>query len=193
MLEKELYLENFNTDDFILQFQKIDDKKEIYQVNLDHNIKMPKEYSEIAIDEVFNKSIISEDKLEIEYLLLSIVVLNDILEGNFKYTYVVEFKTTLFSKNSKIDRILEKIDNQALQDKIYLKIKYEELSLYKDKVIEYTKDGYKFAIELDNSMKNKNEIEKLKMFKTILVPKNFQFKDEIINKEFEFDNNFIVL
>ena len=192
MIKKEIYIDSFENEDFSLEFQRIN-QTDIYNTFLKYNLKMPKEYSKEAIDKVFNKSIISEDKLEIEYLLLSIVVLKDILEGNFKDIYIAEFKCSLFKKEQKLNKILKIIDNQALQEKINLNITYEELIKNKNKVLKYVKEGYKFAITLDNSMKNIEEMEKLKMFRIIVVPDSFKLNKKIKNKTFIEKNNFIII
>ena len=48
------------------------------------------QYSDSAINKVFTEGIIAEDKLQIEYILLSTVAIRDIINGNFnnfKYYY----------------------------------------------------------------------------------------------------------
>lgn len=179
MLNKDIYLDNFSNDDFHLDFKKLDEKKEIYYVKLEHDIKMPMQFSNEAVEKVFNKSIIAEDKLEIEYILLSIVSIKDILSGNFNDIYITEFESTLLNKKQKMERILLAINNQALQEKIYLNISYEKLMENKEQVLEYVKKGYNFAVTLDNSVKYIEDVEKLKMFKILIIPKNLKISKEI--------------
>ena len=192
MINKDIYLDKFDTDDFSLKFEKIGEDY-IYKTWMDYEIKVPKEYSKMAIDKVFNKGIIGEDKLEVEYTLLSIISIRDILEGNFKDIYLAEFKTSLFNKEQKLERILQVLNNQAIQDKIRLVISYEELTKYKDNVLEYVSKGYKFAIELDNSMKEVKEIERLKMFEIILIPKNLKIKNEVTKEKNKINSKYIIL
>ena len=61
-------------------------------------------------------------------------------------------------------------------------INYEEFTKYKQQVFELMKDGYKFAIELDNSIKDPNEIGKLSMFSYIIVPKKVKLYKELMRR-----------
>ena len=146
ILEKEIFLDKFDTDEFTLQFENIKFINDIYFVKLEHKVKMPMQYSESAIEKVYNEGIIAEDKLQIEYILLSVVVISDILNGNFDDKYIAEFASTLFKKKQKLDSILSILGNQALQDKISLNIMYSDYIKNQKNVLEYTKKGYQFTI-----------------------------------------------
>ena len=61
----------------------------------------------------------------IEYYLITVQIIKDIIRQNFKKQYIVEFAETLLSKPKKILGILNIIDNSAIQDKISLKVRYE--------------------------------------------------------------------
>ena len=110
------------------------------------------------------------------------MVARDIVEANFKDQYMVEFTTTLLKKKQKLKQVLELIDDPAIQDKVNLKIQYEEVEKYKKELYELMKEGYKFAIELDNSLKDASEIEKLKMFSYIIVPKKVRLYKELMRR-----------
>ncbi len=188
MLEKDLFLEKFETDDFKLNFVKHKEIDNLYYVDLDYNINLPVQYSDIAIDKVYNTGIIAEDKLEVEYILLSVVSIRDILNANFKDTYIVEFVTSLFSKLQKLESLLNTINNQALQDKINLNITYHDLKKYRKLVIEYLGQGFNFAITLDDTLKDIEEVERLKMFKYVILPKNIRLYKEIMKNIQSFTN-----
>lgn len=179
MLDKEVYLDKFETDEFVLRFENSEFKEELYYTALEHNIKMPMQYSESAIEKVYNEGIIAEDKLQIEYILLSIVAIRDIINANFKDSYIAEFECTLFKKKQKLESILSIIGNQALQEKISLNITYSDYITNQKSVLEYTKKGYDFVITLDNSIKSIEDVEKLKMFKTVIAPKNLVLYKDI--------------
>lgn len=98
MLEKEIFLEKLESTDFLLQFERNKQNPDLFLVKIDHQINMPKQYSDEAIEKVFNTGIIAEDKLRVEYLLLSVVALKDILNGEFKDTYIAEFTSSLLEK-----------------------------------------------------------------------------------------------
>ena len=55
------------------------------------NIKFPLEFSDFAINKAFQIGLVSEDKLVIEYYLVVLQILKDVLKLNFKKKYVLEF------------------------------------------------------------------------------------------------------
>ena len=56
---------------------------------------------------------------------------------------------------------------------------YSEYIKNKNSVLEYTKRGFNFVITLDDAIKNIYDVEKLKMFKLVLVPKDVELYKEI--------------
>ena len=179
MLEKDVFLDKFETDEYVLDIQSCEEVEDLYFVKLGHNVKMPIQYSEVAIEKVFSEGIVAEDKMQVEYILLSLVSLRDIINGNFKDMYIAEFTPTLFKKKTKLDSVLSLMDNQALQEKISLNITYSDYVKNQKSVLEYTNKGYSFVITLDNSIKSVEDVEKLKMFKIVIVPKNLVLYKEI--------------
>ena len=126
LLSKDLFLDKFDTDEFMLNFENSELRDDLFFVELLYNVKMPMQYSSQAVAQVFSEGIIAEDKLQVEYLLLSIIVIRDIVNGSFKDTYIAEFAPTLFKKKQKLDSLLSIIDNQALQSEISLNIMYSD-------------------------------------------------------------------
>ena len=179
MIEKDIFLDKFETDEFSLVFENANFDENFYFVELEHNIKMPMQYSESAINKVFTEGIIAEDKLQIEYILLSTVAIRDIINGNFKDCYIAEFETSLFKKKQKLNGILALIENQALQEKINLNIKYADYMKNQKSVLEYIKRGFSFVITLDDTLKNAEDVEKLKIFKLVIVPEDLKIYKEI--------------
>lgn len=179
MIEKDIFLDKFETDEFSLVFENANFDENFYFVELEHNIKMPMQYSESAINKVFTEGIIAEDKLQIEYILLSTVAIRDIINGNFKDCYIAEFETSLFKKKQKLNGILALIENQALQEKINLNIKYADYMKNQKSVLEYIKRGFSFVITLDDTLKNAEDVEKLKIFKLVIVPEELKIYKEI--------------
>lgn len=179
MLDKDVFLDKFETDEFVIEFETIEEREDMYFAKLGHNIKMPIQYSETAIEKVFNEGTVAEDKLQIEYILLSLISLRDIINGDFKDMYIAEFADTLFKKKSKLDSVLSLIENQALQDKISINITYSNYIKNQKSVLEYTKKGYNFVITLDNAIKSIEDVEKLKMFKIVIAPQNLVLYKEL--------------
>lgn len=190
--EKEKLLSNFDTDEFSLKIKNYKTVKNIYRVILKQNIKFPIEYSELAVNKVFNVGIINEDKLIIEYYLITVQIIKDIIRQNFKKQYIVEFAETLLSKPKKILGILNVIDNSAIQDKISLKVRYEYYLENKEKIYELMREGYRFAIILDNSFEvDYKNMENLKMFKYVLLNRESKHYSKIMKLNEDVNNNII--
>lgn len=179
MLEKNIFLDKFETDEFMLTFEDVEQEEDLYFAKLEHNVRMPIQYSTVAIEKVFTEGIVAEDKLQVEYMLLSLISMRDIINGNFKDVYIAEFSDTLFKKKTKMDSILSIIGNQALQDKISINITYSDYTKYKKTILEYTKKGYNFVITLDNSIKSIEDVEELKMFKIVVAPQSLVLYREL--------------
>ena len=188
MLQKDIYLDNLESSNFYINFEKHKTLSDVYYTKLDYHIKLPMQYSEAAINKVYNDGLIGEDKLEIEYTLLSVVCVRDIQDSNFKDRYIAEFASSLFKKKQKLKSLLSLIDNQALQDKILINITYKDLIKNRESVLEYIREGYNFVITLDDYVKNMEEVRKLKMFKIVLVPKNIKMHDEIMKNKSVLNN-----
>lgn len=188
MVEIDVFLDKFETDEFILNFENCEQKEELYFAKLEHNIKMPMQYSDVAINKVFTEGIVAEDKLQVEYMLLSVIAIRDIISGSFKDTYIAEFTNTLFKKKSKLDSLLSIIENQALQDKININLDYSDYIKNKKTILEYTNRGYNFAIKLDNTIKSVEDVEKLKLFKIIIAPKNLVLYKELKQNKARLNN-----
>lgn len=188
LLDKDIYLDNFETDDFILNFEKTNEYENVYYTKLDYNIKVPSIYSDEAIEKVFNSGTVAENKLVVEYELLSVVTIRDILSGNFKDKYIAEFNNSLFKKTQKLDSILTILDNQALQDKIYITITYRDLMKNKELIQGYVRDGFNFAIELDDYFNDISELGQLMIYKFIIVPNNIKLYKDVIKQKTKYTN-----
>lgn len=188
LLDKDIYLDNFETDDFLLSFEKTLEYDNVYYTKLDYNIKVPAIYSDEAIDKVFNTGTVAENKLVVEYELLSVVTIRDILEGNFKDKYIAEFNNSLFKKTQKLDSILAVINNQALQDKIYITITYRDLEKNRSLITDYVRNGFNFAVELDDYFTNIDDLGKLTIFKYVMVPSNIKLYKEVLKRKTKYTN-----
>lgn len=183
LIEKDVFLDKFETDEFYIMVENCEQKEDLFFATLGHNVKMPVQYSDTAVEKVFSEGLVAEDKLQVEYMLLSLISLRDIIDGNFNDTYVAEFATTLFKKKAKLDSILSIIGHQALQDKIYLNIDYSDYIKNQKLILEYTNKGFNFAITLDNKIRSVEDVEELKMFKIVIAQKNLVLYRELKQKQ----------
>ena len=182
--QKILLLKEVESDDFTLNIQKYILVDNTYKVDLEYNFKIPYIYSKEIVEEVYNEGIVKEDKLIIEYLQLVAVCIDDINKGIFDKKYIVDFATTIFQKKNKLSQTLKIIEDEAIQDKIYLRLKYKEFIDNKELIYEQIKDGYKFVIVIDDEFKpTLTELKKLDMFEYLIVPMMSEKCDAI--KEFE--------
>lgn len=185
--QKEKMLEDIETDDFYLKLTNYTKRYNVYRVNLKHNIEIPLEYSEFAINKAFNSGIIQEDKLIVEYYLVEAQILKDILKQKFSKQYIVEFSETLFKKAKKLKTLLNIIDNPITQDKMILKMQYEDYLSHKERIHDLLRDGYKIAVILDDSfVVNSRNVQILDIFKYAIINKQSESYDKI--KELKIQN-----
>lgn len=176
----EATIEKYSSSDFELRFRKIDqNNKNYFRAELDYNFSFPEIFSREIIDYTFNMDIIAEDKLFVEYPMIGIEVLKDILDGNFNKIYIVDFNVELLHKKKKLNQLLEILNNQAAQDKIHFEITYDEFKENKSSLFELIKKGFKFALKTNDNMPEltNEEIKILEIFECILVaPKDVNKK-----------------
>lgn len=189
MNQKKELINRFDTDEFSLKLTNYPNRINLFRVKLMHHIEFPPEFSEYGVNRAFNTGVISEDKLLVEYYLITIQVLKDILKQDFKKQYIVEFTETILKKAKKLKSTLNIIDNVGVQDKVSLKIRYEQFLANKKKIFEILKGGYRIAIIIDDSFEvNNKNIETLKMFKYVILNKELKTYSDIIKNRSELQN-----
>ena len=188
--EKEELIKDFSSEEFFIKLSKYPNKSNVFRINLKYNnIKFPLEYSEFAINKAFQMGIVNEDKLIVEYYLTVLQILKDIVKQNFKRKYIVEFAATLLKKPKKIKSVLNIINNAAIQDKVSLKIKYEDFLKNKEEIYDLMREGYRITVILDNSFEPifKN-IEGLQIFEYVILNQGLKYYEEIINNKNNLNN-----
>lgn len=178
--EKVSYLSKYESKDFELETTKYTLIDNTYKVYLNYNFRIPYIYSNKVIGEVYNEGIVNEDKLIIEYTLLTIKCIKEIDSGDFNTKYIVDFASSILTKQTKLKQTLRIIDNAAIQEKIYLKIDYKSFEENKEIIYELMQEGYRFAIIIDDTFKaNSMNYKKLSMFYYIIVYENSKNYDNI--------------
>ena len=182
------YINSFDTHEFYLDFKQIPNK-DIYDVKLKYEIQIPKLYSRYAIRKVWETTMISENKIKVEYYLLNQKILKDIIEADYNKNYLVDFKSTLFTKENDLKKTLEIFNNDIGKDLLTMKITYEDFIQNKEKVLTLIKEGYQFALIIDEkyskSTDNKNIID---IFKYI-ISNNKEYLTEALKSK----RNLIIL
>jgi len=180
--EADELLEKYKSTDFYISISNYKANSNVYKVTLKYNFKMPMLYSLFAINKAFTTGTIGEDRLIIEYTLTSVQIIQDIIKGNFKRQYIVEFSNTLFDKRQKLERLFKLIENPAIQDKLMVKIPYEMFTKNKDLIYRLMKRGFRFAVVVDDTFDGTaGAIAKLNVFKYILVNENIKWFHNIVD------------
>lgn len=179
MIERDIFLDNCLSENFEILLEKINEIENVYKVKLKSKITMPMIYSKEAIEKAFNSKNVIEDRLAPQYILLSIIITRDIIEGDFKDQYIVEFAPSILSKQNKLNQTLEYLNDPALQDKVNLNIMYEDFIKNEEKIYTLMRKGYKFAVTIDEAADNLEEVGRLAVFSYIIVNKKQKIYKEI--------------
>ena len=181
--EKEDLLKKTNSEKFFLKYSNYKTTN-LKKVIVKHNIKFPAIYSKQAISKVFNNSVIAEDKVFVEYNMISAQVIKDIENAIYRKQYVVEFPETILDKPQKMVRLLEIINHPSIQDRLMLNISYKIITKYREKMYELLRNGYKIALTLDETfIGNAADIQRLSMFQYILVGKNAEYYNQLVKSK----------
>ncbi len=175
--KKKEFLDEFDSNTFELKFKNI--TKSDIGVSLDHNIVFPDLYSDIAINKVAARDNISEDLCMITFLLIAKKIVNDLAECNFGNNYFVHLTSSFFGKKVKLNRLINIIDNDYIQQRLSLVITYQCFVKYKTQIMEYTRQGFVFVVYLDDSFDySSDNIEFLEIFDKILLDSSkYYYKD----------------
>ena len=171
--KREKFYKYFETKDFYLT-ETDTNQYNVSDITLKHNIDFPKIYSEYAIDRVFESAAISEEKMFVEYQLVTLNILKDIKDCNFDKHYLLEFPSALLEDKETLKKILESFSNDCFKSQSIFKVKYADYCKYGNDIKDMIKDGYLLAIELEED----EEIEDLivfNIFKYIIVDKNSKY------------------
>ena len=166
------YLDKFDTDEFLMEYSKINTKiSNVNRVQFDYNFDFPEIFNRDMIEETFYTDIIAEDKLFVEYPMVAANALREVLAGNFKRVYVVDFATSLFGKAKKLEQIIEVINNPAAQDKILLEVKFSDFMNNKNGIFKLMKRGFKFCLKTSGDMKQltNEELQLMNAFSLVVV------------------------
>lgn len=168
--DKEQYLKQFESSDFELGITKYLLVKGLYKVDLKYHFKLPYIFSDQAIEEVYNENVIYEDKIIIEYVMLTVFIIRMINEGKFNTQYLVDFPITLFDKEKKKEQVLKIISTPAIQDRVLIKVTSSNFEKHRQEIYELMKLGYKFVLQIDNTFEvNAENIKKLSIFTYVII------------------------
>lgn len=143
------FMEKLETSMFNLSFNKLSTKKDMYGLELSHNIEFSKVYSEYIIDKTYTEGIVAEDKMSVLLTLLSVQLIKDMVASDFNKQYILYVPTSLFTKEHKLMRLLNGIDDRYAKNNVLLLLTFEDLLKNKKIVTKIRRMGYKFALVFD--------------------------------------------
>lgn len=143
------FLNSLETNMFNLNINKISSKKDMYGLELAHNISFSKVYSEYIIDKTYSEGIIAEDKVSVLLTLLSLQLVKDMANFDFNNKYLLYIPNTLYKKERKLDKALKMIDDEYARNNVIILVSYEELINNIGVIKGIRKLGYKFAVVFD--------------------------------------------
>jgi len=146
-------LEKANTNSFKLELNKIAGNKNMYAVSVEHNLAFNKVYSEYIIDKTFTEGIIAEHKVMVLLNLLHINIVKDMLDLEENKKYFILIPNSVYTKPNKLDRIFKMFEDEYAKNNIVVVIEYNDLIEYNEQITDLRKNGYKFAIVLNNETK----------------------------------------
>lgn len=178
LLRKKHYLDNFSNKSFEIIYNKTNIKN-LYNVALEQQLKFPKIYSKYAIDKVFVSKEINEHKLFVIYPIVAAKILSNIIDGQFKKIYLIDYNLNLNNKEKKLKRLYSLIDDDIAKEKIIMKITFTDFIKNKQFFIDNMKLGFNYAVIMDaSSNMTSNNIDELKFFKYIIIkPNHANFED----------------
>lgn len=175
LLDLDKLIEKYSSKDFELKINKVDSKENnYYNVSLKYNFGFPEIFSEDVIESVFNSDIVAEDKLFVEYPMVTLRIFQEILKGNFSKIYICDFSVDLLNKKNKLEQVLTVVDNPIIQEKLYFKITYKEFLDNKNAIFKLIKRGFCFALETNDEMPklSTEELKILEIFSCIIISEN---------------------
>ena len=150
-------LEKMNTNTFELKYNQLSFDKDIYALNLNHNINFSKVYSNYIIDKTYNEGIIAEDKMLITINLVTTKIIENMINKEFDDKYLLYMPSTIFQKENKISRITKLLDDEMIKNDIVLLIKYGDAIRNKNVVKNICKLGFKISLIFDKNYDIKNK------------------------------------
>ncbi len=172
--KREKFFDYFHTDDFYIK-KYMTSKENVVDIELNHKIKFPKLYSEYAIDRVFTTGSINEDRLFVEYYLITNVIIKDIRACIYDNYYLIEFATSLFENKEKYEKLINIASDDCFKNQTVMKITYDDYAKHSGSVKDMIRDGFKFAISINDDDVKEDEFLLLDIFEYIIVNKNSKY------------------
>ena len=184
-------IEKLGTNMFILEFNQLS-KKNVYGLELKHNVSFSKVYSDYIIDKTYSDGVIAEDKLEVLINLLLIELVKNMYSGEFNKKYILYVPESLYSKVNKLIKIFKLIEDEYAKNNIIILVRYENLIEHKKNILKLMKIGYKFAVDLEDSDLSVMKESVVQMMEYIFIKKDYITKYSKISLSKEIEDKVII-
>lgn len=176
------FLRKLETNVFSLKYNRLKTKKNIFNVELIHNLTFSKVYSDYIIEKTYKEGIVAEDKMIVLFTLLSIQLINDMLAGNLAKKYMIYLPASLYQKERKLKKLLKMIEDNHSKESIYILITFTDLFKNIGVIKSLRKEGYKFALVLtDEAIIDKKKRENIYIADYIFVSKKLKNYKELVS------------
>lgn len=153
-------LNKLETNMFILHYNQTT-KKNIYAVELEHNLNFSKVYSDYIVNKTYTEGIVAEDKMAVLVNILLIQIVKDMLNGDFKKKYAIYIPGSLYEKQNKLDKVFDLISDEYVKNCLYVVLQYKELTKNRKAIKKFIKEGHNFVVDLGETTEIKARDEKL--------------------------------
>ena len=148
------YLNKLDTNVFKIDYNTLS-KKNMYAIELNHNIAFSKIYSDYIVDKTYSEGLIAEDKLAVLLTLLSSEIVNNMMNCEFNKKYVIYIPESVYKKSNKMDDIFDMFEDEYAKNNIIVLLQYSKLTENKDIIKKLVKAGYHFAVDINETAKFK--------------------------------------
>lgn len=173
-------LDRLDTNLFKANYSSLSSKN-MYAVMLDHNIAFSKIYSDYIVDKTYTEGIVAEDKIQVLLTLLSKELVTNMLNGDFSKKYVIYIPESVYKKENKLDDIFEMFSDEFAKLSIIVLVEYSNLSDNKDIIKKLIKQGYHFAININDTAKFKvSDQAMFELVDNLFISNKNPFKESVL-------------
>lgn len=147
-------LDKLNTNLFKLNYNSLS-KKNMYAIELEHNIAFSKVYSDYIVDKTYTEGVVAEDKLAVLLTLLSSQIVNNMINNDFEKKYVIYIPESVYSKSNKLDDIFDMFEDEFAKNSIIVLFQYSKMAENKEVIKKLIKQGYHFGVDINDALKFK--------------------------------------
>ena len=147
-------LDKLDTSLFKMNYNSLS-KKDMYAIELDHNIAFSKIYSDYIVDKTYTEGTIAEDKLAVLLTMLSSQIVNNMINNDFSKKYVIYIPESIYKKSNKLDDIFDMFEDEFAKNSIVVLVQYSKVTENKEIIKRLIKQGYHFAVDINDTVKFK--------------------------------------